>query len=211
LDKLGQNPSVEEMAAFPQAVSVIKATSRLAKLDFWLRNPDYLAHELLRDVEDGCLDPGVGLSHVERMLEGSAPVLHLYPMQRYKYGAWELPDNAMALLKSHGLVTQRRASEPDADNAGRARRDYFLLDAGAQTLAKMRGEVKQIHWYDLQADAIGLLNIGLTGSAARARQYENPEYANTPVGSTIGPILAQTRARFDEVAARHTHTIGAQA
>jgi hypothetical protein len=126
-------------------------------------------------------------------------------MQRYMYGAWELPDNAMALLKSHGLVNQRRAASSDADNSGRARRDYFLLQVGAQTLANMRAKVEQLGWYDLQADAIGLLNIGPSGAAARARQYEQPEYAATPVGQIIQPILERTRVRFARLAELHDY------
>jgi hypothetical protein len=209
LDKLGQEPTAADLGIFPTAVKVIRATSRLAKLDFWLRNPDYLANELLNDVESQALAPGVALPHVERMLKGSAPELHLYPMQRYMYGAWELPDNAMALLKSHRLVDQRRTTEAAADNSGRARRDYFLLKAGADVLANMRTEVEQLNWYDLQADAIALLNVGPSGAAARVRQYEQPEYAATPVGQIIAPILTRTKERFIEVAAENSYSVSA--
>jgi len=31
------------------AVSVVRTQIRLQKLDFWIRNPDYLANELLND------------------------------------------------------------------------------------------------------------------------------------------------------------------
>ena len=208
LDKLGEVPTPSELATFADAVRVVRATSRMTKLDFWLRNPDYLANELLNDVDAGTAEPVVYLKHAERMLAGAAPTLHLYPMQRYMYGAWELPDNAMALLKSHGLVNQRRVSEPDADNSGRARRDYFLMQAGAQVLANIRAEVEQLHWYDLQADAIALLKVGPTGAAARARQYEQPEYAATPIGDIIAPILERTRSRFAEVAEAHGYKAG---
>lgn len=200
MDKLGQDPTPSDLEAFPDAVKVVRATSRLAKLDFWLRNPDYLADELLNDVEAGVLDVGTGLAHAERMLTGDAPTIHLLPMQRYKYGAWELPDNAMALLKSHRFIDSHRTAEPDDDNANRARRDYFLLKDGAETLAQMRALVPQLDWYDHQADAIKQLSVGQSGAAARVRQYEQPEYASTPVGATIGPILERTRIRFDTVA-----------
>lgn len=142
------------------------------------------------------------------MLSGSAPALHLYPMQRYMYGAWELPDNAMALLKSHQLVDQRRATEPDAENAGRARRDYFLLRTGAEVLASMRDSIDQLGWYDLQAEAIALLSVGVTGAAARARQYEQPEYAATPIGQIIAAILDRTVGRFEKIAEKHGYVAG---
>ncbi|KAB7761333.1 hypothetical protein MMUC44124_01865 [Mycolicibacterium mucogenicum DSM 44124] len=207
LDKLGEVPTPAEIAVFPSAVKVVRATSRLAKLDFWLRNPDYLANELLNDLEAGAIDAPICLGHVERMLKDEAPTLHLYPMQRYMYGAWELPDNAIALLKSHDLVNQRRVGEATADNSVRARRDYFLMEAGERVLANMRAEVDQLSWYDLQADAIDLLNIGPSGAAARARQYEQPEYAATPIGQIIPTILGQTRERLRRAAAAHGYNL----
>lgn len=204
LDKLGETPAQADLAVFPQAAKVIRATSRLAKLDFWVRNPDYLANELLTDVEAGTIDPTAGLAHAARMLTGSAPLLHLYPMQRYKYGAWELPDNAFAVLKYLGLADQKRVQGLGGDGAARARRDYFLFAEGANRLVEMRAQVPQIEWYDQQADAIALLNVGASGAAAKSRQYDQPDYATTPIGATIGPILDRVRDRFVEVAGLHS-------
>lgn len=205
LDRLGQPPTPVELAWCPEAINVVRSTSRLAKLDFWLRNPDYLADELLRDVAAGTLEADVGLAQVDRMLSGDAPTLHVLPMQRYRFGAWELPDNAMAVLKSHRLVRTRRVSEPDADNAERARRDYLLTADGGAVVTRMRAEVPQLTWYDAQAEAIGLLHVGTSGAAVKQRQYEQPEYASTPIGSLIGPILDRTRRRFSEVAKQHDY------
>ena len=39
------------------AVGVVRTQLRLQKLDFWVRNPDYLANELLNDYEAGDRDP----------------------------------------------------------------------------------------------------------------------------------------------------------
>ncbi|MFF2830930.1 hypothetical protein ACFVSK_04130 [Cellulosimicrobium cellulans] len=203
MDKLGDVPTPPDLLKVPNTVRVVRALSRLVKLDFWLRNPDYLADELLNDVEIAGLDPSVALPHVARMLEGSAPVLHLYPMQRYKYGAWELPDNAVAILKLHGFATTKRAKEMDAAASSKARRDYFLLPEGRDALQRMREDVEQLSWYDAQADAIALLDLPGTGLAAKQRQYQQPEYAATPVGATIEPILIRVRSRFERVSALH--------
>lgn len=35
------------------AIGVVRTQVRLQKLDFWVRNPDYLANELLNDYENG--------------------------------------------------------------------------------------------------------------------------------------------------------------
>ncbi|MEU0061425.1 hypothetical protein [Streptomyces sp. NPDC006334] len=39
------------MPALEQAVGVMRTQVKLQKLDFWLRNPDYLANELLTEYE----------------------------------------------------------------------------------------------------------------------------------------------------------------
>lgn len=207
MDKLGETPTPVDLRLFPRAVKVIRATSRLAKLDFWVRNPDYLADELLTDIEAGAVDPTAGLAHAARMLTGSVPMLHLYPMQRYKYGAWELPDNAFAVLKYLGLADQKRVQELGAGGAARARRDYFLFAEGADQAVEMRSRVPQTEWYDQQADAIALLNVGVSGAAAKSRQYDQPNYAATPIGATIGPILDRVRERYIEVAGKHSYAV----
>jgi len=209
LDVLGHEPSSTDKLVFADVVKVVRASSRLAKLDFWLRNPDYLADELLNDIDAGKLRPAVGLAEVDRMLSGVAPTVHSFPMQRYKHGAWELPDNALALLKSAGCVDSRRVGNADALNAAKARRDYFLLTAGVTRLGELRREVVQMGWYDQQAAAIKLLSVGGSGAAIRARQYEQPEYKAARVGTTIGSILERTRERFEEVAEVHGFVPGA--
>ena len=71
----------------------------------------------------------------------------------------------------------------------------------------MRAQVPQTEWYDEQSDAIALLNVGLTGAAAKLRQYDQPDYAFTPIGATIGPILDRVRERFVEVAGQHGYAV----
>ena len=38
---------------------MVESQVRLQKLDFWVRNPDYLANELLNDYESGDQDPSL--------------------------------------------------------------------------------------------------------------------------------------------------------
>jgi hypothetical protein len=81
------------------------------KADFWLRNPDYLADELLSELEAGRRPAETVFPNVIRMLGGKEPFLHRYPMAKFLFGAYERPDNALAILKSMGLMTHRRICE----------------------------------------------------------------------------------------------------
>ena len=120
LDVLGI--PVELPCPVPNAVSVFHSLTRLEKLDFWLRNPDYLADELMTEYQEGRLPEDVVRAHVQRML-GELAAGHHYPMIRFHFGAYEVVDNALAKLKATGLIAHRRG----ADSGDRARHDLSLI------------------------------------------------------------------------------------
>lgn len=173
------------------AVAIVSSLTRVQKLDFWLRNPDYLADELLTEFESGRASLGAVQPAVRRMLDGDAPSLHRYPMERYLYGAYEFIDDALSVLKMYGQIAHRRA----ADSGNLARRDYFLLTAGRDTVQKMRATIPELAWYDAQAAAIGLISDASVGATAKRRQYEQPEYEATAHGDVIPSILDRVIAR----------------
>ncbi|KQR66497.1 hypothetical protein [Frigoribacterium sp. Leaf172] len=172
-------------------MAVVSSLIRLQKLDFWLRNPDYLADELLTDYEQGLVSFEEIQLHVVRMLDGDAPRLHTYPMERYIYGAYEFIDDALAVLKLYEQIEHRRA----ADSGALSRRDYFLLQKGRDTIAAMRADIPELEWYAQQAVAIGLIADAAVGAAAKRRQYLQTEYADTAHGDVIPSILERVRER----------------
>lgn len=76
------------------SIAVVRAELRPQALDCWLRNPDYLAGELLTMVEAGALDAVAYLPVVEGLLNNPEPDLHWYPMPRWHHGAYETIDDA---------------------------------------------------------------------------------------------------------------------
>lgn len=181
---------VECPCPVPDAVRVVRSLTRLEKLDFWLRNPDYLADELMTEYEEGRLPEASVRQHVQRML-GELAAGHHYPMIRFHFGAYEVVDNALAKLKATGLIGHRRG----ADSGDRARHDYYLLAKGAEQAARMRQSLTELKWYDQQAEAIAFLAEAMQGSTARKRQYEQPEYKGARIGTEIPPVFERARAR----------------
>lgn len=192
LDVLGL--PVEHPCPVPNAVRVVRSLTRLEKLDFWLRNPDYLADELMTEYEEGRLPEATVREHVRRMLGELAAGYH-YPMIRFHFGAYEIVDNALAKLKATGLIAHRRG----ADAGDRARHDYYLLVKGAEHAAQMRESLTELKWYDQQADAIAFLAEAMQGSAARRRQYDQPEYRGARIGTEIPPVFERARARASDL------------
>jgi len=178
----------------PDAVRVIRSLTRLEKLDFWLRNPDYLADELMTEFEAGRLPDTLVRNHVARML-GDLADGHHYPMIRYHFGAYEVVDNALAKLRSIGLIAHRR----DVEAGEHARHDYYLLRSGVDHAERMHAELPELNWYAQQAEAIGCLAESVQGASARSRQYEQPEYRGARIGSEIPPIFDRARQRAIEL------------
>lgn len=94
----------------PDIVAAFHAQSRLQALDFWMRNPDYLANELLTEFETSGDRSLVDLA--QRIFDDREPDLRRLPMIRYHFGAFEPLDNALSILVAAGLIRIRRQGSP---------------------------------------------------------------------------------------------------
>jgi hypothetical protein len=188
LDRAGDPP---DAAAPAGTVASVRGQLRLQAMDFWLRNPDYLADELLTEVEAGRLGRD-RLDEIAGLLEGDEPDVRRYPMVRYLFGAFEPLDDALALLYQHQLFTIVRAGR-----GGRVgRHDYHLLKAGHERAEDLRVRAPVLNWYDARAQLVALVSAGKGGAQLKARQYEQAEYAITARNSRIRPITARVRNRL---------------
>lgn len=172
-------------------VAVIRAELRLQALDFWLRNPDYLAGELLSMVEAGALSAGKYLRIVQDLLEKPEPDLHWYPMPRWHHGAYEAIDDAFSVLSAYGLALVRRLGGIRKT----ARSQFFLTGKGRTAVAGLREE-PVLSWYTEQVKLVALVAGNDLGSKLKKRQYEQAEYARTKLGTNIAPIHEGVRDRL---------------
>ncbi len=108
LDRTGEDAADGDP---PAAVKAVRSELRLQTMDFWMRNRDYLADEIVSQVEEG-KRPDSCLQVAQGLLEDAEPDRHYYPMSRWFYGAYEAIDDAMALLETYGLATFWRSGEP---------------------------------------------------------------------------------------------------
>lgn len=178
----------------PAAVKAVRSELRLQAMDFWMRNPDYLADELISGVESGTLAAGM-LDVARSLLDDPEPDLHYYPMPRWFYGAYEAIDDAMALLETYGLATFRRSGEPGSKSY---RNQMFLTAAGERAVVELAAD-PVLGWYVRQAELVELVAGDTVGSKLKERQYEQATYAGTELGLDIAPIAERVRSRLDEL------------
>ncbi|MFD6696079.1 hypothetical protein [Micromonospora aurantiaca (nom. illeg.)] len=181
--------------ALVDAVGVVETQVKLQKIDFWVRNPDYLAATLLKDYETS--REAYLLELAAEILVSDEPEVRRYPMLRYLFGAYEPLDDALAVLRSAGLVIRRKRGTP-----GRVQQhDYFLTARGREAVDKILVTEPVFSYYVDRVNLVAALTEGHGGTQLKARQYLHDEYRNTPIGSRIGSIAQQTRERLAELQA----------
>ncbi|WP_217649732.1 hypothetical protein [Saccharopolyspora flava] len=172
------------------AVGVVTGQTRLQKLDFWLRSPDFLADELLTEYER--TEEAALLELAGRILDSEEPEVRRYPMLRHHFGAYEPLDDALAVLRSAGLIVRRRRGR-----VGHTRRhDYYLLERGRRVARTIIARAPAFRYYVDRVRLVLDLADGRGGRQLRDRQYLQAEYAGARRGSPIGTIAERVRDRL---------------
>jgi hypothetical protein len=187
-------PPAEGEAVPVSTMVVVHTQVRLQKLDFWVRYPDYLAFELMNGYEAALDETGL-LDLASNILESEEPDLRRFPMLRYKFGAFEELDDALAPLVERGLIRKTQA-------LGQSRvveHIYFLLERGRQVARSMVQQAPALEWYVTRTQLVVALVDGLGGTQIKNRQYLLRDYADTPWRQYIAPITEQARARLREL------------
>lgn len=175
-----------------EAVAVLHSQVLLQKLDFWLRNPDYLADELISRFEREGDQEDLDLAR--QILESDEPEVRSYQMLRHLFGAYEPLDEALSVLRTPGLVIRRRRGNPGHTT----QHYYFLTSNGRETAQKIVDTVPELTYYVERSRLVADLAAGRHGSALRDIQYLQPEYSDAEIGARIAGIADRARRRLKD-------------
>jgi hypothetical protein len=174
-------------------VSIFCGEARLHAFDFWIRNPDYFAAELL-DLFEATRDVAF-LKAVESIFANEEPDLRRLPMIRYFFGAFDRLDDSLSLLRSRELIriTGVKHSQKVQET------DFLLTDRGERFCLTCLNEAPPLHWYSERAQLVALIAGDRGGSALKQKQYERASYAETAIGGIIPSIATETAARLKQM------------
>lgn len=179
--------------ADPEIVSIFKGEARLLAFDFWMRNPDYLAAELLDMFEQ--YGDTIYLQAVESIFENDEPDLRRVPMIRYLFGAYDRMDDSLSLLRSRDLIritgikSKTKVKETD-----------FLLTAkGREVCTSAVIQEPILNWYADRAELVAKVAGDRGGTALKHQQYERTTYAETKYGGVIPSIASEIRQRLEQL------------
>jgi len=189
LDRAGVAPAT---TAPEGAYRQMRGQTRLQALDFWMRNPDYLADELISDYEADTAR-GWALAAARDILGSGEPAIRRLPMLKWRFGAWEPLDDTLAIMTSRRLVTHR----PDADHQRVREHVYWLMDTGHDLAEQLLSSDDGVFgWYADRAGLVAQVAGDTGGEGLKRRQYEHPEYKATNPMQRIRSIEARVRDRL---------------
>ncbi|WP_205341682.1 hypothetical protein [Denitrificimonas caeni] len=185
--------SVADQSWGVDVVAVLHGQAKLQALDFWMRNPDYLANELMNEFEKNGDTALIQLA--EQIFESREPDLRRLPMIRYHFGAFEPLDNALAILRATGLIKVRRVGMP-----GKIREHLYLLTSrGRSSMNELASAAPEIAWYKDRANVVVAIAGDVGGKVLKDRQYLQQEYASTELKHLIAPVTDRVRARLKQI------------
>lgn len=175
------------------AIAIFRGEVRLHAMDFWVRYPDYLANELIDLYQTtGQVD---FLDSAEKIFEDQEPDLRRIPMIRYKFGAYDKVDNALAVLISKGLI-YREVKQ----NANKIQEYYlFILPLAYSKISEISRDFPLLCWYEERAKLVAELAKDRGGTALKEQQYKQIDYKSTSEGSFIPPITDKVRLRLQSL------------
>lgn len=176
-----------------EVMKVFRAEKRLMAMDFLVRYPDYFADAMLDLYEE--TDEHELLEAVQRIFLDDEPSIRLVQMVRWRHGAYQNVEDALAMLSYYGLVRPMQLAGDD----GKIRRYEYLISSKAITfLERCVRDHPELAWYRDRVLLVMRVSGGKSGSALKEWQYEHPEYGSTIQGDVIPSIREQVELRLSK-------------
>ncbi len=165
---------------------------KIQAIDFFIRNPDYLAYELLSiAARDTSKSTGIE-KIVKKIYSNHEPEIRKLEMEKFFYGAYEDIDDIIAYLHSRQLIFHQSKKRI---NGTVAEKHYYITKLGQEKINEC-SSMKIAEWYFERCSIIRDYLGGATGSELKSRQYQVEEYSNTVYKDKIQEINELVKEKF---------------
>jgi hypothetical protein len=175
-------------------IGIFEGEKRLMAIDFWIRYPDYLADQLL-NIYDETKDPAL-LAEVQAIFDREEPDVRIIKVLRWRYGAYDHIQDALAILSARNLVKPMKKKIPTG-----SQHDFLIFSAASSFLAAAVQDQPALKWYQDRTRLALLIAGDKSGSSLKDMQYEAPEYENTLMSAVIPSIKGRVHQRLKDVKA----------
>ena len=180
-------------SANPALKKLFKSEIRIQKIDFLLRNPDYLSYELLNIAKTDVSKKEEIKLKVKEIFDDKEPVIRRLEMERFFFGAYEDIDDVISFLTGVGFI---EFSSKKSSDFRTIEKRYYITEYAVQKLQTVLPTLPALKWYMERCDLIKKYFGDLSGSELKVAQYRIKEYRNTTYNNYIGSIQNLMREEF---------------
>jgi len=177
----------------PEHKRNFKSEVRIQKIDFLIRNPDYLAYELLTLAAAEPLKKPEIKAIVKSIFNSSEPQLRRMEMERFFFGAYEDIDDVIGFLKSIDFIDFTSKKSTDLKTI---EKQYFVTEFGINKVNSALSNLQALNWYVRRCELIKKYFGDLSGSQLKVSQYKIEEYKNASFKTFIGDISETVKTNF---------------
>jgi DNA-binding PadR family transcriptional regulator len=180
----------------PSRKKLFRSEVRIQKIDFLIRNPDYLAFELLILAKQQSSLKTEIKKIVKSILEEKEPLIRRLEMERFFYGAYEDIDDVIAFLKSIGFI---EFSSKKSRDLRTIEKHYYITDLAIENFENKKDKMDALKWYINRCDIIRKYFGDLKGTDLKVSQYKIDEYRNTSYNDYISSIYSLVQEEYQNI------------
>jgi hypothetical protein len=177
----------------PKLKKLFRSEVRIQKIDFLIRNPDYLAYELLNIAKANTSKKDEIKLVIRNIFDSKEPVIRRLEMERFFFGAYEDIDDVIGFLQSIDFIkfTSKKAADLKT-----IEKHYYLTDYGLTKLQTVLPTLPALDWYLQRCELIKKYFGDMTGTQLKVAQYRVKEYREATYNSYISSIQDTVRTEF---------------
>ncbi len=177
----------------PELVRVFKSEVKVQKIDFLLRNPDYLSYELLNIARNDNSKANQIKTKISEIFGNGEPTIRRLEMERFFFGAYEDIDDVIGFLCSVGFIKFESSKSVDMKSINKS---YYITQHAMSKMNELEKSASYLQWYIERCNLIKTYFGDLTGNQLKVRQYSIEEYKNTSYKEYIQDVQDNVRVEF---------------
>ncbi|RXE57617.1 hypothetical protein [Acetivibrio mesophilus] len=174
---------------------VLHTEVKIQKLDFLIRNPDYLCFELLELCNRNDMDKKEIKDIIKNIFYSHEPQIRRIEMERFFFGAYEDIDHVISFLVSVGFVrfiTKRNSVLKLTEKS------YYVTNLADEKIRLLTDNAPHLKWYMERCLLIKKYFGAYSGTQLKNLQYKIDRYRDTTYREYIQNIEDLVRQKYYE-------------
>jgi len=172
---------------------VLHTEVKIQKLDFLIRNPDYLCYELL----DICNRKDINKEEIKAIVRdifcSHEPKVRRLEMEKFFFGAYEDIDQVIAFLVTVGFI---KYSTERNDILRPIEKKYYVTNEADLKMKKNIDTMPYLQWYVNRCLLIKKYFGEYSGTELKNLQYKIDEYRNTTYKEYIKDVEEKVKVKY---------------